>query len=244
MLTVIRHGRGRKYELDLTVLKTTVAESGLDMKLISLPVSAGPSKIITAIGNADSEPNCSAILVLQPLALTGANEAKVMRSIPPDKDIAGANPDNMIFSLSACSVLRHLIAQGIDNMSGMNVAMFGDTTRKPINDIIHGVACAGATLTIMSETAEERMRFLACRTADIIISQIGIPDVVHEEYINDFSRPKILIDLDGNDISAKAKEFVRKNSSYANPLPNASDLRREAIAELIRRLKEMEGRAK
>lgn len=242
MLTVIRVGRAEELDPYLSDIREAVSNANTQMKLVELTGYTTVAQLIAAIGNAESEPNCNAIMVLRPLPKTFKTlEEHIMCHIPYDRDIAGANPNSLIFSLNAAGIMQYLITQGVNNVSGMNIAVFGDATKNPIKDIVHIMGRAGATVTIMSETAEEQMRFLACRTADIIISKIDVPDIVNKEYINDFSRPKILIDLSGKDISTEAKNFIRMNSNYPNPVPNADDIRRGIVAELVWRLEEVEG---
>lgn len=248
MLTVIQVGHDEASDRYIRSKKKAVEEAGMQMKVVNLPESITTNRLITAVYNADSEPGCAAILVQLPLP-KHIDRDLVMRNIPPDRDIDGLNPGSLYEPLTPCAIMRWLKQQGV-KVEGKNVAIFGksDLVGKPLASMLLD---AGAAVTVMGSKAEDRLRFLACRTADIVISAVGKPNVVTEEHVGEFSKPRILIDVGINrdengklcgDISARAREFVEKNGGTTTSVPGG--VGKWTVEELILRLKEMEGRAK
>ena len=248
MLTVIQVGHDEASDRYIRSKKKAVEQAGMRMKVVNLPESVTTNQLITAVYNADSEPGCAAILVQLPLP-KHIDRDLVMRNIPPDRDIDGLNPGSLYQPLTPCAIMRWLHNQGV-KLEGKNVAIFGksDLVGKPLANLLLD---AGAAVTVMGSKAEERLRFLTCRTADIVISAVGKPNIITEEYINDYSKPRILIDVGINrdengklcgDISTRAREFVEKNGGVTTPVPGG--VGKWTVEELILRLKEMEGRAK
>lgn len=248
MLTVIQVGHDEASDRYIRAKQKAVEQAGMRMKLVNLPESTTTSQLITAIYNADSEPGCAAILVQLPLPAHIDRDA-VMRNIPPDRDIDGLNPGSLYQPLTPCAIMRWLKKQGV-KLPGKNVVIFGksDLVGKPLAMMLLD---AGAAVTVMGSQAEERLRFITCRTADVVISAVGQPNLVTEEHVNDYSKPRILIDVgisrDANgvlcgDISKRARESVIKNGGICTPVPGG--VGKWTVDELLMRLRKMEEEAK
>jgi len=184
----------------------------------------------------NADPKINGILVQLPLPKQ-LNEAEVLLTIDPDKDVDGFHPTNvgkMVVGEKAflpCTphgVIQLLLRSEV-TIEGANVVIIGrsNIVGKPLaNMLIQKSPTGNATVTI----CHTRTKDLAAHTkrADIIIAAVGRPNTITADMVKDGA---VVIDVGVNRVEDATKkrgyrlagdvdfEQVSKKASFITPVP-------------------------
>ena len=206
-----------------------------------LPADTSQEDLMALVEKMNKDLKINGILVQLPLP-KGLNEAEVLLSIDPDKDVDGFHPTNvgkMVLGEKAflpCTphgVIQLLIRSGV-KLEGAEVAIVGrgNIVGKPLaNMLIQKNATGNATVTV----CHTRTKDLAAHTkrADIVIAAAGRPNTVTAEMVKD---GVVVIDVGVNRVGEKPSkkdpnrmvailkgdvdfEAVKEKASFITPVP-------------------------
>jgi methylenetetrahydrofolate dehydrogenase (NADP+)/methenyltetrahydrofolate cyclohydrolase len=240
MLTIIQVGNNPASNTYIRNKMKAVKEAGLEAELIQLPEDATTEDVIMNINLACES---TAIMVQLPLP-DHIDKAKVLWSIPPEKDIDGLNPRSMYRPLTPCAIMRWLREKGV-NLKGKNVTILGrsELVGKPLANMMID---AGATVTVCNSHTDQSMTQGHCIDGDIVVSAVGKINMIDIYDINLWKK-QIFIDVGINrdkngklcgDLSERAKRVINESSSEYTPVPGG--VGKWTVRELVLRLKEME----
>ena len=201
-----------------------------------LPADTSQKDLIALVKKLNADPKINGILVQLPLP-KGLNEAEVLMTIDPNKDVDGFHPTNvgkMVVGEKAflpCTphgVIQLLLRSGV-KIEGANVVIVGrsNIVGKPLaNMLIQKNATANATVTV----CHTRTKDIAFHTkqADIIIAAVGKPKTITADMVKD---GVVVIDVGVNRIKDATKksgfrlvgdvdfEAVKEKASLITPVP-------------------------
>jgi methylenetetrahydrofolate dehydrogenase (NADP+)/methenyltetrahydrofolate cyclohydrolase len=194
----------------------TCRDLGMHSQHIALPAATSQDDLLAVIHSLNADPAIHGILVQSPPP-PHINEAEIVRTIRPDKDVDGFHPENVAKLTMAspdafvpCTPLgcQRLLLEYQIPTAGARVVVIGRSmiVGKPLALLLMARGPGGdATVTI----AHSRTRDLpaVCREADILIAAIGRPRFVTPEFI----RPgAVVIDVGINRVpDATAKNGYR-----------------------------------
>jgi methylenetetrahydrofolate dehydrogenase (NADP+)/methenyltetrahydrofolate cyclohydrolase len=193
-------------------------------------------QLISLVKKMNKDPKVHGILVQLPLP-KGLNEAEVLQTIDPAKDVDGFHPTNvgrMVVGEKAflpCTphgVIQLLIRSGV-TIEGANVVIVGrsNIVGKPLaNMLIQKSAIGNATVTV----CHTRTKDLAYHTrqADIVIVAAGRPNTITADMIKEGA---VVIDVGVNRVEDATKkqgfrlvgdvdfEAVKEKASLITPVP-------------------------
>jgi len=178
-------------------------KAGMLSRHFDLPGNAAQENLLDLIADLNADPEVHGILVQLPLP-AGFEEARVIRSIDPRKDVDAFHPENLgllaaghprFLPCTPHGVQQLLVRNGI-SLDGADVVIVGrsNIVGKPLALLLAQKWSGGnATVTI----AHTRTRDLAahCRRADILVAAAGQPHCITAEMI----RPgAVVIDVGTN----------------------------------------------
>jgi len=194
----------------------TCRDLGMHSQHIALPATTSQEDLLAVIHSLNADPAIHGILVQSPPP-PHINEAEIVRTIRPDKDVDGFHPENVAKltmespdAFVPCTPLgcQRLLLEYQIPTAGARVVVIGRSmiVGKPLALLLMARGQGGdATVTI----AHSRTRDLpaVCREADILIAAIGRPRFVTPEFI----RPgAVVIDVGINRVpDATAKNGYR-----------------------------------
>jgi methylenetetrahydrofolate dehydrogenase (NADP+)/methenyltetrahydrofolate cyclohydrolase len=194
----------------------TCRDLGMHSQHIALPAATSQDDLLAVIHSLNADPAIHGILVQSPPP-PHINEAEIVRTIRPDKDVDGFHPENVAKltmespdAFVPCTPLgcQRLLLEYQIPTAGARVVVIGRSmiVGKPLALLLMARGPGGdATVTI----AHSRTRDLpaVCREADILIAAIGRPRFVTPEFI----RPgAVVIDVGINRVpDATAKNGYR-----------------------------------
>jgi len=201
-----------------------------------LAAETSQQDLIALIKRMNEDDKINGILVQLPLP-NGLNEAEVLLTIEPDKDVDGFHPTNvgkMVIGEKAflpCTphgVIQLLLRSGV-KIESANVVIVGrsNIVGKPLaNMLIQKNAKGNATVTV----CHTRTRDLARHTknADIIVAAAGRPNTITADMVKDGA---VVIDVGVNRVEDETKkrgyrlvgdvdfEAVKEKASFITPVP-------------------------
>jgi methylenetetrahydrofolate dehydrogenase (NADP+)/methenyltetrahydrofolate cyclohydrolase len=194
----------------------TCRDLGMHSQHIALPAATSQDDLLAVIHSLNHDPAIHGILVQSPPP-PHINEAEIVRTIRPDKDVDGFHPENVAKlamespdAFVPCTPLgcQRLLLEYQIPTAGARVVVIGRSmiVGKPLALLLMARGPGGdATVTV----AHSRTRDLpaVCREADILIAAIGRPRFVTPEFI----RPgAVVIDVGINRVpDASAKNGYR-----------------------------------
>jgi methylenetetrahydrofolate dehydrogenase (NADP+)/methenyltetrahydrofolate cyclohydrolase len=235
-LGVILVGEDPASKSYVTAKERACAEIGIYSDDNRLPSQTSQKDLITLIKKMNADPKINGILVQLPLP-KHLNEAQVLMTISPDKDVDGFHPTNvgrMVVGEKAflpCTphgVIQLLIRSGV-TIDGSHVVIVGrsNIVGKPLaNMLIQKSPAGNATVTI----CHTRTKNLAFHTkqADIIIAAAGRPGTITADMIKPGA---VVIDVGVNRVEDATKksgyrlvgdvdfENVKEKASLITPVP-------------------------
>ena len=157
-------------------------EAGIEARDVRLPASASEAELLSAVDELNGDDDVDGLLVQLPLP-DGLDEARVIRSIAPIKDVDGLHPLNAgeLFSGTPTFVgatpvgIMALLAEYEVELTGARAVVVGRSqiVGKPV---AHLLLAEHATVTI----CHSRTRDLdaVVREADVVVAAVGRPGVI------------------------------------------------------------------
>jgi len=198
-------------------------EVGMNSFEFKLPAETGQDELLAKLDELNNDPNVHGILVQLPLP-AHIDEAMVISSISPDKDVDGFHAMNSGRLLNGQSgALVPCTPQGCvilaksylgDDLSGQHVVVVGrsNIVGKPVALLMLQENC---TVTI----AHSRTRNLPelCKEADILIAAVGRPEMIKSDWVKPGAT---IIDVGINRIeSEEGKTRLVGDVDYQDVLP-------------------------
>ena len=201
-----------------------------------LPADTSRQELMVLIKKMNAEAKINGILVQLPLP-KHLNEAEVLLTIDPDKDVDGFHPMNVgkmvvgeetFLSCTPHGVIQLLLRSGV-KIEGANVVIVGrsNIVGKPLaNMLIQKKPKGNATVTV----CHTRTKDLAAHTrrADILIAAAGRPNTITADMVKD---GVVVIDVGVNRVDDPTKkrgyrlvgdvdfENVKEKASLITPVP-------------------------
>lgn len=162
-------------------------ELGIKVTHRSFPIDVGQFYVREAIAHSNFDRNIDGIMVQLPLP-KHLNEREIIDTIDPEKDVDGLTTTNIGRLRSGQPCIKPCTAAGVMDLldyyhipvEGKDVTIVGrsNIVGKPLADLM---MAAGATVT----QCHSKTRYLEVDTkkADILVSAIGKPKFLNEEYI-------------------------------------------------------------
>ena len=235
-LGVILVGQDPASKSYVTAKERACAEIGIYSDDNRLPAQTSQNDLITLIKKMNADPKINGILVQLPLP-KHLNEAQVLMTISPDKDVDGFHPTNvgrMVVGEKAflpCTphgVIQLLIRSSV-SIDGSHVVIVGrsNIVGKPLaNMLIQKSPTGNATVTI----CHTHTKNLAGHTkqADIVIAAAGRPNTITADMIKPGA---VVIDVGVNRVDDETKksgyrlvgdvdfENVKEKAGLITPVP-------------------------
>ncbi len=190
-----------------------------------LPETSTQSEIENLVTSLSSDANVNGILVQLPLP-KHLDEEKILKLIPPKKDVDGfcrENVGDLLLGKNctvACTpfgVMKLLEEYNID-VSGKNAVVLGrsNIVGKPMAILLLN---ANATVTICHSKTVDLNKI--CKSADILVAAIGKPEFVTKDMVKEGA---VVIDVGINRVDGKLVgdvkfDEVSEIASYITPVP-------------------------
>ncbi len=182
-------------------------EVGILGETISMPKSATENEVIRVVNELNSDPNCDGILVQLPLP-GHIDEGRVTLSIDPLKDVDGLHPFNSgllaageprFVPATPGGIVQMLVRTGNDPM-GKHVVVLGrsNIVGRPLSNLLSLKGKGGNATVTVCHSQTKNIEEL-CRSAEILIAAIGIPEYVTSDMVSD---GVVAIDVGINRVSA------------------------------------------
>ncbi len=201
-----------------------------------LSADTSQEDLMTLVEKMNNNPKINGILVQLPLP-KGLNEAEVLLTIDPDKDVDGFHPTNVgkivvgekaFLPCTPHGVIQLLLRSGV-TIEGANVVIVGrsNIVGKPLaNMLIQKNSKGNATVTV----CHTRTKDLASHTkrADIVIAAAGRPNTITSDMVKE---GVVVIDVGVNRVEDATKkkgyrlvgdvdfEAVKEKASLITPVP-------------------------
>ncbi len=182
-------------------------EVGILGETISMPKSATENEVIRVVNELNSDPDCDGILVQLPLP-EHIDEGRVTLSIDPLKDVDGLHPFNSgllaageprFIPATPGGIVQMLVRTGNDPM-GRHVVVLGrsNIVGRPLSNLLSLKGKGGDATVTVCHSQTKNIEEL-CRSAEILIAAIGIPEYVTSDMV---SEGVVAIDVGINRVSA------------------------------------------
>jgi methylenetetrahydrofolate dehydrogenase (NADP+) / methenyltetrahydrofolate cyclohydrolase len=162
-------------------------ECGMQSFEYKLPDTTSEHEILTLVQRLNANPNVNGILVQLPLP-KHVNAEKILNTIDPDKDVDGFHPTNVgrlwigERTLVPCTPTGSAILakKVIPDLRGVNAVVIGrsNIVGKPMASLLLRESC---TVTIAHSKTKDLPG--VCRTADLLVAAVGIPEMVKRDWI-------------------------------------------------------------
>ena len=213
------------------------ARLGMHSLRVTLPATTSQAQLLSKINDLNFDRSIHGILVQSPLP-AHISEEVVFAAIDPSKDVDGFHPLNVgklalgdetgFAPCTPAGVHQLLIRSGV-KIEGAHVVVLGRSriVGRPVSLLLsHKAPNANATVTV----AHSRSRDLAgiCRSADILIAAIGVPQFVKADMVREGA---VVIDVGINRVEDKSAEkgyrlvgdvdfnSVKDKASLITPVP-------------------------
>ena len=168
-------------------------EVGILGKTILMPHSSTENEVIRVVNELNSDSTCDGILVQLPLP-DHIDEGRVTLSIDPLKDVDGLHPFNAgllaagkprFVPATPGGIVQMLLRTGNDP-SGKHVVILGrsNIVGRPISNLLSMKGQGGDATVTVCHSRTKNIEEL-CRSAEILIAAIGIPEYVTSNMVSD-----------------------------------------------------------
>ncbi len=205
-LAVILVGEDPASEVYVRNKRKQTVEVGMNSFEHTLDVNTSESDLLELIDTLNNDPAVHGILCQLPLP-KHLNEALVINSIAPQKDVDGFHISNVGLlatgqkSMVPCTPLGCLmmLRDHLGSLSGLNAVVVGrsNIVGKPMANLLLKESC---TVTI-AHSRTKNIEAL-CRSADIVVAAVGRPEMITGDWI---SEGATVIDVGINRIPAPEK---------------------------------------
>lgn len=180
-------------------------EAGFETHVARFAASADEADILDQVASFNNAPDVDGVLVQLPLP-DQINTLRVMAAIDPDKDVDGLHALNAgrvsqgATALTPCTPMgcMMLIKTVAPDLTGMNAVVLGSSNivGKPMAALL---LAERATVTVAH--IHTRDAALLCRGADILVTAVGRPGLVREDWVKPGA---IVIDVGINRITLES----------------------------------------
>ena len=214
----------------------TAEKHGIKSVKVILSNKVSEANLLNEILKLNEDQNIDGILVQLPLPVH-ISEKKIIHSINPMKDVDGFHPINFgkLFmgdpNFVPCTPLGcyYMLKNELKELSGKNAVIIGrsNIVGKPMASLLLASNCS-VTIT-HSKTKNLREH---CKKADILISAVGIPEMVDETYVK---HNAIIIDVGINRL-----QFVNSESN-ANETKLVGDVNFRKVINIAKKITPVPG---
>ncbi len=162
-------------------------ECGMQSFEYKLPAETSEHEILALVQRLNANPNVNGILVQLPLP-KHVNAEKILNTIDPDKDVDGFHPTNVgrlwigERTLVPCTPTGSAILakKAVPSLAGLNAVVIGrsNIVGKPMAALLLRESC---TVTVAHSKTKDLPG--VCRTADLLVAAVGIPELVKKDWI-------------------------------------------------------------
>ena len=192
-LTVILVGEDPASKVYVGSKERKAGEVGMRGQTINFPSESSERDVIEVIETLNEDDSCHGILVQLPLP-NHIDENQIISSINPLKDVDGLHPYNMGLLASGSPRFVPATPGGIKEMmirsditlKGKHVAVIGrsNIVGRPVSNLLSMKGEGGdATVTICHSQTQNLIEI--CRSADVIIAAIGIPNYITGDMVSE-----------------------------------------------------------
>ena len=174
----------------------TAEKNGIQSKEVILSSKVSEVNLLNEILKLNTDENVDGILVQLPLP-AHISEKRIIHSINPKKDVDGFHPINFgkLFmgnpNFIPCTPLGcfYMLKNEFKDLSGKNAVIIGrsNIVGKPMASLLLASNCSVTITHSKTKNLQEH-----CKKADILVSAVGIPEMVDETYIK---QDAIIIDV-------------------------------------------------
>lgn len=226
-LAVIIVGNDSASKIYVNLKKKKALELGFNSIVIELPENTLEKDLIYKIEELNSDENVNAILVQMPLP-KHINPLKIIETISPQKDVDCFHPYNVgnisigkksyVYPCTPKGIIRLLEYYDI-KIEGKHAVVIGrsNIVGRPLSQMLIN---ENATVTLCHSKTKNLSEIT--KTADILISAVGKPNLVTENMVKDGT---IIIDVGMNRLENGKLcgdvdfENVKDKASYITPVP-------------------------
>ena len=226
-LAVIIVGNDSASKIYVNLKKKKALELGFNSIVIELPENTLEKDLIYKIEELNSDENVNAILVQMPLP-KHINPLKIIETISPQKDVDCFHPYNVgnisigkksyVYPCTPKGIIRLLEYYDI-KIEGKHAVVIGrsNIVGRPLSQMLIN---ENATVTICHSKTKNLSEIT--KTADILISAVGKPNLVTENMVKD---GVVIIDVGMNRLENGKLcgdvdfENVKDKASYITPVP-------------------------
>ncbi|MGY6561891.1 MAG: bifunctional 5,10-methylenetetrahydrofolate dehydrogenase/5,10-methenyltetrahydrofolate cyclohydrolase [Luteibaculaceae bacterium] len=171
----------------------TCEKVGFKSTLVKLPETITEEKLLRQVEKLNQNPDIDGFIVQLPLP-EHINEKKITLAINPDKDVDGFHPENlgkMVLNIPSFlpatpfGIIRLLEHYGVDT-SGKHCVVLGRShiVGSPVSILMARNAWPGNATVTLAHSRTKNIEEL-CKSADIIIAAIGIPNFLKAEMVQE-----------------------------------------------------------
>jgi len=187
-LTVIQVGENPASKIYVNTKKKTAERIGITSDVINYPENTSEKELLQKIEELNNDDSVNAILVQLPLP-SHINSKNIIQAISPKKDVDGFHPENVgkisigvepyAYPCTPKGVLRLLEEYKID-LEGKHVVILGrsNIVGKPLSQMVLN---KNATVTVCHSYTKNLSDIT--KTADILISAVGIENIIKKEMV-------------------------------------------------------------
>ena len=181
-------------------------KAGFKSTLHRLPATTSQSELLMLVQSLNANPDVHGILVQLPLP-KGLDTTLILDAVSPAKDVDGFHPENVglmqqgrprFLPCTPAGVMRMLKVSGLET-SGKHAVVIGrsDIVGKPMAALLSQKG-ADATVTLCHSRTQDIGAY--CRSADILVAAIGIPQFVKGDMVKPGA---VVIDVGINRVGEK-----------------------------------------
>lgn len=224
-LSVILVGENPASQVYVNMKEKACIEAGFNSSVYRLSQDTTLDELLNLIEELNKNDGVDGILVQLPLP-DQIDEKAVLYSIDPKKDVDGFHPFNVgllnigedaLFPCTPYGVMKIFEEYGIE-LTGKNAVVIGrsNIVGKPMASLL---LKGNATVTICHSKTKDIASI--CRSADIIVAAVGIPQFVTADFVKDGA---VVIDVGINRVDGKLVGDVNYSDvfdkcSYITPVP-------------------------
>ena len=235
-LSVVLVGDDPASDIYVRSKERAALKAGMVVKLIRMPGQSSEDKVIEIVRSLNNDINYHGILVQLPLP-DHVDQNRVITSINPLKDVDGLHPFNAgllaagepRFIPATPGGIREILLRTNNDPSGKHVVVIGrsNIVGRPVSNLLSLKGKGGdATVTVCHSRTKDLTDI--CRSADVIIAAIGIPNFVKGDMV---SEGVVAIDVGINRVNAPEKkrgymlvgdiefESVARKAAAITPVP-------------------------
>ena len=214
----------------------TAKKNGIRSVEVILSRNVSEEDLLNEIFKLNDDQNVDGILVQLPLPIH-ISERKIINNISPIKDVDGFHPTNfgkLVMgdpNFIPCTPLGcfYMLKNELKVLSGKNAVIIGrsNIVGKPMASLLLSSNCSVTITHSKTENLREH-----CKKADILISAVGIPEMVDDTYVK---QDAIIIDVGINRL-----QFVNSETK-ANETKLVGDVNFKKVIDIAKKITPVPG---